>query len=87
LIIIDTNVLSELMRAEPSPRVRAWTDGRVAEELWTTTISVMELLQGQELLPHGKRRSQLAERLDTTLHEDFAGQFMISPSTRPMPPQ
>ncbi|MBM3576802.1 MAG: type II toxin-antitoxin system VapC family toxin [Alphaproteobacteria bacterium] len=72
MIILDTNVLSELMRSEPSPRVRAWVDQQRSEELWTTSISAMELCQGVARLDDGERKDRLTAAVYTMLNEDFA---------------
>jgi len=59
MIILDTNVVSELMRPEPDARVRQWVSGRRADELATTAITVAEIRHGIELLPEGRRKDAL----------------------------
>lgn len=59
MIVVDTNVVSELMRAEPSSTVRAWVVGHGHHELRITAITVAEILYGIERLPEGKRRNAL----------------------------
>jgi toxin FitB len=59
MIILDTNVLSELMRPEPDVRVRQWVTGRRANELGTTAITVAEIRHGIERLPDGRRKESL----------------------------
>ena len=59
MIILDTNVFSELMRPTPSPRVVAWVAKQSAAELFTTTITEAEIFYGVELLAKGKRREGL----------------------------
>ena len=59
MIILDTNVVSELMRPEPDPRVRQWVSGRHAGELGTTAITVAEIRHGIERLPDGRRKEAL----------------------------
>ncbi len=59
MIILDTNVVSELMRPEPDARVRQWVGGQQADELGTTTITVAEIRHGIERLPDGKRKESL----------------------------
>ncbi len=56
MIILDTNVLSELMRPMPSTRVVAWVAKQPAAELFTTSITEAEIFYGLELLTKGKRR-------------------------------
>ena len=59
MIILDTNVLSELMRPAPSDRVLAWFQGFTLAELFTTAITESEIRQGLALLPAGRRRASL----------------------------
>jgi toxin FitB len=59
LIIIDTNVVSELMRPEPDARVREWVSGRRADEIGTTAITVAEIRHGIDRLPDGRRKESL----------------------------
>jgi toxin FitB len=59
MIILDTNVLSELMRPTPSPQVVAWVAKQPATELFTTSITEAEIFYGLELLTKGKRREGL----------------------------
>ena len=61
MIVADTNVVSELMRAEPSPAVRAWVLARSHHELRITAITVAEILHGIERLPSGRRKEMLRE--------------------------
>jgi PIN domain len=53
LIIIDTNVLSGLMRAEPETMIIRWLDRQPRESVWTTSITVYEIRFGIELLAAG----------------------------------
>ena len=59
MIILDTNVVSELMRPDPDVRVRQWVSGRRADELATTAITVAEIRYGIERLPDGRRKEGL----------------------------
>ena len=61
MIVADTNVVSELMKAEPSSGVRAWVFGHRHHELRTTAITVAEILYGIERLPNGRRKTALRE--------------------------
>jgi hypothetical protein len=67
MIIVDTNVASELMRPSPSPAVRSWMTSQVTGELFTTAITVAEILYGLARLPSGRRR----DRLSTAAGEIF----------------
>ena len=63
MIIVDTNVLSEPLRAAADPAVTDWLDRQRPETLYLTTVNVAELLLGIELLPLGLRRSRLKARI------------------------
>ena len=58
MILVDTNVWSEALRASPDKHVRAWAREN-ADRLWLSTVVIGELLSGAELLPMGKRRTAL----------------------------
>jgi predicted nucleic acid-binding protein len=76
VIVLDTNVLSELMRSEPHPGVFAWVAGQPRTELYTTSVNVAEILFGIEALPVGRRRSSLAGLAEAMFAEDFAGRVL-----------
>ena len=59
MIVLDTNVLSELMREAASPAVIAWARSQVSSSIFTTCITEAEILYGLALLPGGKRRAGL----------------------------
>ena len=69
MIVLDTHVVSALMRAEPDPVVVAWLDRLPPESLWTTSITVFEIRLGLELLAAGRRKRQLEEAFAKTLEE------------------
>lgn len=71
MIILDTNVVSEIMKSEPKQAVASWLDSQSLKSLYITTISVMELRYGVELLPEGKRKNALWEVLDFTIYRLF----------------
>ena len=60
MIILDTNVVSELIRATPDPGVRAWVNSLPSTQIATTAITAAELYYGIARLPAGQRRQQLA---------------------------
>jgi len=64
MIVVDTNVASELMRAAPAPVVAEWVRSRGARELWTTAITLAEIGYGIERLPDGRRRDLLRATAD-----------------------
>jgi predicted nucleic acid-binding protein len=59
MIILDTNVVSELMRPEPDARVRQWASALRADEVGTTAVTVAEIRYGIERLPDGRRKENL----------------------------
>jgi predicted nucleic acid-binding protein len=76
MIVLDTNVISELMRAEPSPTVLAWVEAQPSGSLCTTAINQAEILCGIAALPEGRRRSMLSEAADAMFAEDFHGRVL-----------
>jgi len=64
MIVLDTNVVSEAMKPEPHPAVRAWLNDQSAETLYLSTVTLAELLFGIGALPAGKRKDMLAQTLD-----------------------
>jgi predicted nucleic acid-binding protein len=75
MTILDTNVLSELMRPKPSPRVVAWVASQPATDLFTTAITEAEVFYGIELLTRGKRREGLLAAAEALFAEDLAGRI------------
>ncbi len=71
MIVLDTNVLSELLRATPEPAVVRWTASQSLDTLYTTTVTQAEMLYGVKLLPIGQRRQQLEEAVTALFEEDF----------------
>jgi toxin FitB len=73
MIILDTNVLSELMKPNKTEIVRSWAAQQSLINLFTTTITQAEILYGIALLPAGKRREKLSQAAQLMFSEDFAG--------------
>lgn len=71
MLVLDTNVISELMKAEPARQVVSWLDGQPAESVWTTSITVFEILYGLNVLPSGKRKQALQDAFHAMLLEDL----------------
>jgi predicted nucleic acid-binding protein len=71
MIILDTNVLSVLMRSTPEAAVIEWLDRQPAESVWITTVTVFEARLGLVLLPPGKKRRQLETAFERVLEEDL----------------
>jgi hypothetical protein len=76
MIIVDTNVLSEVIKLSPSPRVVDWWNSHPETELYLTSITQAEILAGIELLPRGKRRAAIAQAAEATFREDFADRIL-----------
>jgi len=64
MIVLDTNVISEAMKPEPQPAVRAWLNDQAAETLYLTSVTLAELLFGIAALSAGKRKNMLEQTLD-----------------------
>jgi predicted nucleic acid-binding protein len=71
VILLDTNVISELVRARPNPLVLAWLDRRALASVWMSSISVMELRFGVELLDAGRRKSDLSAAVTRLMETTF----------------
>ncbi len=73
MIVLDTNVLSELTRQAPDTTVLAWLDSLSTAEVATTAITAAELHYGVARLPRGRRKTRLAEAVHEMLTDDFRG--------------
>jgi predicted nucleic acid-binding protein len=76
MIVIDTNVLSALMREVPERPVVEWLDRQAAESIWITSITLFEARLGLALLPKGRRRKALETAFDKLLVEDLEGRVL-----------
>ena len=76
MILLDTNVLSELIRPAPEPAVTGWVGAQPSTSLFISAMTEAELLFGLAMLRDGKRRHQLAQAIDGLLMEDFAGRIL-----------
>ncbi len=76
MIVLDTNVVSELMKPAPDEAVRAWAAAQPATSLYTTSVAQAEILHGIALLPAGKRRDALEAAADALFREDFGGRTL-----------
>ena len=68
MIILDTNVLSEPLKADGNAAVTAWLDRQIIDLLYLTTVTLAELLLGVELMPIGMRRSRLEARIGEVIN-------------------
>jgi predicted nucleic acid-binding protein len=76
MIVLDTNVISALMRREPDAIVRRWLDDRPAESVWITAITIFEIRFGIETLAEGRRRQQLEGDFARLIAEDLQGRIL-----------
>lgn len=76
MIVLDTNVLSALMRQEANPLVVEWLDRQPSQSIWVTAVTVFEVHFGLELLEPGRRRRQLESEFARALKEDFEGRIL-----------
>jgi len=76
MVVIDTNIVSELMRAEPSAEVLSWMDNRPSRELFVTAVTEAEIRTGIAVLPEGKRRRGLARGCERAFDSLFAGRVL-----------
>jgi len=72
-IVLDTNVLSELLRSQPAAAVLAWFNRQPAQCLYSSAVTQAEMLLGAQLLPAGARRRQLESALQAMFDADFQG--------------
>ena len=75
MILLDTNVISELMRPKPDPGVLAWADGLDPEAVAITAMNEAEILHGLARLPAGQRQVQLRQSWEALVAELFSGRI------------
>lgn len=71
MIVLDTNVFSVLMRREPDAILTEWMNQQPIGSVWTTSITILEIRFGIDLLPAGRRRVQLEMAFARNLKEDL----------------
>lgn len=76
MIVLDTNVLSELMRPRPEPAVATWLGAQPTTSLFVTAVTQAEILYGLVLLPKGRRRDDLLGAARSLFNEEFAGRIL-----------
>ena len=76
MVVVDTNVVSELMQSAPSSEVLAWLDDRPTRELFMTAVTEAEIRTGIAFLPEGARRRGLAEAAERAFGGLFAGRVL-----------
>src|SRR5271166_197338 len=76
MFVLDTNILSAIMSARPSPEVAGWIAGQPEDALFTTTICQAEILAGLALMPKGRRRVALETAARAIFTDDFNGRVL-----------
>ena len=76
MIVLDTNVISELLRPAPAPEVEAWLAAQDGATLYFTTVGEAELRHGVAILSTGQRRNALAKAIEGMLEEDFRDRIL-----------
>jgi toxin FitB len=76
MILLDTNVISELMRPEPAQAVLDWFGQHDAAELFISAVTEAELRAGVAYLPKGQRRDRLQLAIDAMIDQDFQGRVL-----------
>jgi hypothetical protein len=76
MIVLDTNVISEIMKPTPEPRVLSWVDSVPAGETGVTAVTVAEILYGITRLPDGTRRRNLIVAAGEIFEQDFRGRVL-----------
>jgi hypothetical protein len=64
MILLDTNIVSEVMKTQPAEAVVAWLNGQDSEKLYVSSVTIGEITYGLRILPDGKRRAGLRERFE-----------------------
>lgn len=76
MMVLDTNVLSELMRSRPHPALVEWIGRQSRSLLYTTSVSKAEIRYGIAAMPQGRRQLLLAEQAEAMFRDDFSGRVL-----------
>src|SRR5882757_7190210 len=76
MILVDTNVISELMKADPNPAVVSYLDGMAPDTVFTAAVCEAEIRYGLARMPHGRKRDGLIARADTFFETGFPDQVL-----------
>ena len=76
MILLDTNVLSAVMQADPPDVVIAWLNRQPARAVWTTAVTVFEVEYGLQRIPEGRRRKKLEKAFQATIAEELNGRIL-----------
>lgn len=85
MILLDTNVLSAVMRPVPEQRIISWLDRQPRLSVWTTSITILEIDYGLRIMPTGRKRSHLLaafERVISEVLENRVGSFDTAAAQR-----
>ena len=75
MILLDTNIVSALMRRTPEPAVVAWLDGQPRGSVWTTSVTVLEVQFGLRILPASRRRTLLLHAFEQLVSQLLEGRI------------
>ena len=76
MVLLDTNVISELMRKSPDPAVEAWAIRHAVEDLYFSAVGEAELRYGAAIMPAGRRRDALVSDIETVLRAAFGDRVL-----------
>jgi predicted nucleic acid-binding protein len=76
MIVLDTNILSELMRPMPEAAVEQWLADQPEASVFISAITEAELRYGAKIMPPGKRQAALAAEIESMIGEDFGGRIL-----------
>jgi toxin FitB len=76
MFVLDTDILSVMMRSQPMPEVAAWIAAQPEESLYTTAVCQAKVLAGIEILPDGRRRASLERAARAMFADDFDGRIL-----------
>jgi toxin FitB len=77
MLILDTNVLSALIKDEPDPGVEGWLDRQADLSVWTTAITVFEIRYGLAIMPAGRRQSVMLAEFERAIEEILEGRILL----------
>jgi hypothetical protein len=75
MIVLDSNVISEVMRPQPNPDVLRWLDEQPNSSVWTTSVNIYEIRSGLESMPHGSKQSLLMHSFGRWLSDVIQGRI------------
>lgn len=76
MVVLDTNIISEIMRPLPNNTVVEWLDGQKTQHLYLTTITLAEIRYGLSIMQDGKKRQRLTNQFESYLSEGFEGRIL-----------